>query len=139
MFNISCTNSDKRIKLMRFTNRFQSQKKLIKTLMNLLSISLQQHLRRLILMLKILRSNKQLKLMRQSLTLHYAILTMEKIKKQLRNFHMHLNLLKKLMNIQTLNLKLLVSIYFINACLIKSLKLWIIKIRNMKQILMRNF
>ena len=139
MFNISCTNSDKRIKLMRFTNRFQSQKKLIKTLMNLLSISLQQHLRRLILMLKILRSNKQLKLMRQSLTLHYAILTMEKIKKQLRNFLMHLNLPKKLMNIQTLNLKLLVSIYFINACRIKSLKLWIIKIRNMKQILMRNF
>lgn len=139
MFNISYTNLDKRIKLMRFTNRFQSQKKLIKTLMNLLSISLQQHLRRLILMLKILRSNKQLKLMRQSLTLHYAILTMEKIKKQLRNFLMHLNLPKKLMNIQTLNLKLLVSIYFINACLIKSLKLWIIKIRNMKQILMRNF
>lgn len=139
MFNISYTNLGKRIKLMRFTNRFQSQKKLIKTLMNLLSISLQQHLRRLILMLKILRSNKQLKLMRQSLTLHYAILTMEKIKKQLRNFLMHLNLLKKLMNIQTLNLKLLVSIYFINACRIKSRKLWIIKIRNMKRILMRNF
>lgn len=139
MFTNSYTNLAKKTKLMRFMSKYQRLKRLIKTLMNLLSISLHLHLTKLISMLKILRNNKQLRLMRQSLTQHYAISTMEKTKKQLINYPMPLNSLQKRMNNQILNSKPSIFTYFTNAYLIKSLKLSIIKIKNMRLIHMRSY